>query len=112
VRWTCALSKVSTRRFLLMPPNREHDTQALIDRLTALHEQLRAEGRTLESLDIVLARDAVEVLETVMVAIRGHRFDTQHIHEKGVYPHIRLADQMLYEAAGLDRVPEVSSDAP
>ena len=82
------------------------DVVELMARLTSLYEAARADGRGLDALDIVAARDAVERLEALMIEIRAHRFDTQHIHDKGVYPRIRLADQMLYEAAGLDRVTE------
>lgn len=44
--------------------------------------------------------------ERLLNEIRAHRFDTLHLVEKlgsrGYKP--RLADQMLYEAAGLERV--------
>lgn len=70
-------------------------------RLTVIYERMREEGRGLDALDIVLARDCVEMLDRIMVEIRGHRFDSQHIHDKGVYPKPRLADVMLYEVAGL-----------
>lgn len=84
-----------------------YEASALMGRLTALHEAARADGRGLDALDIIAARDAVECLDALTIAVKGHRFDTQYIHDRGVYPRIRLADQMLYEAAGLERVEDV-----
>ena len=84
--------------------------ETLQERLTSLYEEARADRRGLTAADLILARDAVERLNALLVAVRGHHFDTQHIHDKGVYPRIRLADRMLYEAAGLPPI-ELRDDA-
>lgn len=62
-----------------------------------------AEGRNTDALMLSVARDAVALNEELLIEIRSHRFDTAHLVEKlGRKP--RLADQMLYERAGLDAV--------
>jgi hypothetical protein len=73
---------------------------ALWQRLNNLYGQLRTEKRGLDALDVVAARDCVEVLRDLLVEVKGHRFDSQHLHDKGVYPRPRLADVRLYERAG------------
>lgn len=75
--------------------------------LTTLIELAMIDGRRVDALLLSSARDAMQTNEELLRAIEGHRFDTAHLVEKieGYKP--RLADQMLYEAAGFDRV-EVS----
>jgi hypothetical protein len=74
--------------------------------LTVRIEHAVAEDQGVEALMLTLARDALDMNGQLIAAIRAHRFDTEHLveklGEKGYRP--RLADQMLYEAAGLDRV--------
>lgn len=79
---------------------------SIIEVLNRLVRKARAEQQGLDAAALVAARDAVEMHETLMVAVRNHHYDTQHIHAKGVYPQIRLADVMLYEAAGLQPIEE------
>lgn len=77
-----------------------------VEWLTQAIETAEARGLRADALMFSVARDAVQMNGVLLVAIRGHRFDTTHLVEKlgerGYRP--RLADQMLYEAAGLDRV--------
>lgn len=82
-----------------------------LDPLTWLTRQIKhaqAEGRAADALVLSVAHDALELNGALLSAIRAHRFDTAHLVDKlaskGYGP--RLADQMLYAAAGLDRVPE------
>lgn len=76
------------------------------DWLTGQIDKATAEERPVDALMLALARDAIDIYGSLMIAVRGHRFDTTHLVEKlgeqGYRP--RLADQMLYDAAGLDRV--------
>lgn len=74
---------------------------ALWNRLNGLQQRLRSERLGLDAADVIAARDCVEVLRDLLVEVSGHRFDTQHLHDKGVYPKPRLADVRLYERAGL-----------
>ena len=77
-------------------------------RLNVLQRRLREEGRGLDAADVIAARDSVEMLRDLLVQVHGHRFDTTHLIEKfaeqGKTWPVRLADQMLYEAAGFDRI--------
>jgi len=72
--------------------------------LDALAERLKAEGRTLDYLEVICARDAVEVLQTLHTEVRGHRHDKQHQIDTGHVSVPALADRMLYECAGLPPV--------
>ncbi len=74
---------------------------AVIDTLNHVIEAERAAGRTLGALDLIVARDAVEVATDLRLAIAAHKFDTEHIIAKGATNHPRLADTTLYERAGL-----------
>lgn len=76
-----------------------HEKQRLS--LDALARRLRAAGRTLDSLEVVCARDAVEVLQALHTEVRGHLYDKQHQIDSGLVSVPNLADRMLYEAAGL-----------
>lgn len=69
------------------------DVQALVDEAKA---KLAENNPFLERV----TRRLVEALQASQ-AENDHRFDSQHIHDKGVYPKPRLADVVLYEAAGL-----------
>lgn len=65
-----------------------------------------ADDRLVDATMLSLARGAIETNAVLLNAVRAHRFDTAHLVEKlgskGYKP--RLADQMLYQAVGLDRV--------
>jgi hypothetical protein len=83
------------------------------ERLTALYEKLRDEGRQLDAMELILARDIVELFQELTVAVRMHHVDTQHVVDKGVY-RTSMADRMLYDAAGLDPIlePAARGSAP
>lgn len=84
----------------------------VIETLNCIIDVERAKGRTLSALDLVLARDAVEVAADLLAAITAHRFDTQHIIDRGAITKPRLADVMLYERAGLEPVVAPCSSGP
>jgi hypothetical protein len=78
-----------------------------------LFDRARSEGRGLDAALLLAARAAVEMLDALLIEVRGHRFDTVHLIERyaaqGQEFLPRLADQRLYEAAGLDRIPDAAS---
>lgn len=78
------------------------DAEKLMERLTVMFETAKAEGRGLDMLDLVLARDAVEINEILMEAIACHRKRTIWLVSRGYRP--RDGDNALYVAAGLEPV--------
>ena len=83
--------------------------EALEARLLKLHEDARSEKRGLDALDLLAARDCVEQLRTLMVAVRNHHADRQHVAEKLNRRVLWASDRSLYEAAGLAPVVEPPS---
>jgi hypothetical protein len=82
-------------------PQMSSEDARVIDTLNHIIAVERAAGRHLSALDLIVARDAVEVAADLQQAIAAHKFDTEHILAKAPASRPRMADTTLYERAGM-----------